>query len=107
MYRFDHGSSRFEGRLGAAHGVELPFVFDLLDEESGHALIGAEPAQSVAEVAHGAWVRFIADGDPGWPRYDLQCRATGLIDEAISVADDPDGEERAAWETRAGSPVRC
>ncbi|MGH3222098.1 MAG: carboxylesterase family protein [Streptosporangiaceae bacterium] len=70
MYRFDHGSPSFAGRLGAAHAVKIPYVFDLLDDESSHALIGDAPPQVAADRAHGAWVRFVADGDPGWPRYN-------------------------------------
>ncbi len=97
MYRFDHESPSFGGRLGAAHAVEIPYVFDLLDEESSHALIGGEPPQVVADTTHGAWVRFVTDGDPGWPRYSLADRSTGLIDEEITVVGDPDGAEREIW----------
>jgi para-nitrobenzyl esterase len=100
MYRFDHESPCFAGRLGAAHAVELPYVFDLLDEKSSHALIGDEPPQVVADTVHGAWVRFVADGDPGWPRYNLADRSTALIDEGITVVDDPDGAEREVWASR-------
>ncbi|MET7332335.1 carboxylesterase/lipase family protein [Nonomuraea sp. NPDC005650] len=100
MYRFDHESPRFAGRLGAAHAVELPYVFDLLDEESSRALIGDEPPQVVADTAHGTWVRFVTDGDPGWPRYDLADRSTALIDDGITVVDDPDGAEREVWADR-------
>jgi para-nitrobenzyl esterase len=100
MYRFDHESPSFAGRLGAAHAVEIPYVFDLLAEESSHALIGDEPPQAVADTAHGAWVRFVADGDPGWPRYTLAGRPTGLIDEKITVVDDPGSAEREAWASR-------
>ncbi len=100
MYRFDHESPSFAGRLGAAHAVELPYVFDLLDDEGSHALIGDAPPQAVADTAHGAWVRFVADGDPGWPRYNLAERATALIDEGITVVDDPAGAERDVWAGR-------
>ncbi|MFG1963228.1 carboxylesterase family protein [Nonomuraea sp. NPDC049028] len=100
MYRFDHESPSFAGRLGAAHAVELPYVFDLLDEKSSQVLIGDEPPQVVADTAHGAWVRFVAEGDPGWPRYNLANRSTALIDERITVADDPDGAEREVWTNR-------
>ncbi|MGP3933474.1 carboxylesterase/lipase family protein [Nonomuraea sp. KM88] len=93
MYRFDHESPSFGGRLGAAHGVEIPYVFDLLDEKSSRALIGDVRSQVVADTAHGAWVRFVADGDPGWPRYDLADRSTALIDEGITVVHDSGGAE--------------
>jgi para-nitrobenzyl esterase len=100
MYRFDHRSQSFAGRLGAAHAVELPFVFDLLDDQCCHGLIGDAPPQAVADTAHGAWVRFVASGDPGWPRYSTAERATALIDEEITVVDDPDGSEREVWADR-------
>jgi Salmonella virulence plasmid 65kDa B protein/Carboxylesterase family len=100
MYCFDHESPSFVGRLGAAHAVELPYVFDLLDDESSHALIGDAPPQAVADTAHGAWVCFVADGDPGWPRYNLAEQATALIDEGITGAGDPDGAERDLWAGR-------
>lgn len=97
MYRFDHESPSFAGRLGAAHAVELPYVFDLLDDEGSHPLIGETPSQVVADTAHGVWVRFLADGDPGWPRYNVATRSTALIDQRITVVDDPDGTERELW----------
>jgi para-nitrobenzyl esterase len=100
LYRFDHESPSFAGRLGAAHAVEIPYVFDLLDDESSHPLIGDTPSQAVADTTHGAWVRFVADGDPGWPRYNLATRSTALIDEGITVVDDPDGTEREVWAGR-------
>jgi para-nitrobenzyl esterase len=100
MYRFDHGSPSFGGRLGAAHAVEIPYVFDLVDDESTRALIGDAPPQVVANTAHRAWVRFIADGDPGWPRYSLADRPTGLIDTGLTVVNDPDGAEREIWAGR-------
>jgi para-nitrobenzyl esterase len=100
VYRFDHESPMFAGRLGAAHAVEIPYVFDLLDDTSSRALIGDAPPQAVADTAHGAWVRFIATGDPGWPRYNIPDRPTALIDEGITVVDDPDGAEREVWAGR-------
>ncbi|GII82615.1 carboxylic ester hydrolase [Sphaerisporangium siamense] len=100
MYRFDHETPSFAGRLGAAHAVEIPYVFDLLDEESSHALIGDEPCQAVADTAHGAWVRFVTDGEPGWPRYNLAERSTALIDQQITVVNDPGGAEREVWAGR-------
>jgi para-nitrobenzyl esterase len=73
-------------------------VFDLLHDESSRALIGDAPPQAVADAAHRAWVRFVADGDPGWPRYNLVDRSTALIDAGVTVVDDPDGAERETWD---------
>ena len=73
-YRFTWRSGALGGRLGAAHAVDLPFVFDTLDTAgiagADDALLGLDggPPELAARM-HGAWVRFIAGGDPGWPAY--------------------------------------
>jgi para-nitrobenzyl esterase len=63
-YRFDWSSPLFGGRLGACHGLELPFVFDTLARAQG--LVGSEPPQELATEMNAAWVRFAETGDPGW-----------------------------------------
>ncbi|WP_137846031.1 carboxylesterase family protein [Microbacterium sp. 2FI] len=57
------------GGLGAAHGMELGFVFDHLDSPDAIALGGNEAPQSLAAAMHRAWVAFVVDGDPGWERW--------------------------------------
>ncbi|MFD2421072.1 carboxylesterase/lipase family protein [Amycolatopsis pigmentata] len=71
-YRYEFGwrPGSFGGALGACHCAELPFVFGTADLPSLHgdtalAGPGPTPADLVTEV-HRAWVRFIAEGDPGW-----------------------------------------
>jgi para-nitrobenzyl esterase len=66
-YQFDWGSPRFDGRLGACHGLELPFVFNTLDVAAD--LVGPDAPHEVASLMHRSWVRFAATGDPGWPEY--------------------------------------
>jgi para-nitrobenzyl esterase len=63
-YRFDWRSPQFDGRLGACHGLELPFVFDTL--ASAEALVGPHPPRELAAEMNAAWVRFAETGDPGW-----------------------------------------
>lgn len=73
-YRFTWRSSALGGRLGAAHAVDLPFAFDFLDAPgiagADDALLGIDggPAE-LASRMHRAWVRFVTDGDPGWPAH--------------------------------------
>jgi para-nitrobenzyl esterase len=67
-YEFDWRGPLFDGRLGACHGLELPFVFNTLDVAVG--LVGESAPKTVAELMNQAWVRFAATGDPGWPEYD-------------------------------------
>ncbi|MFD7827698.1 carboxylesterase/lipase family protein [Kitasatospora sp. NPDC059803] len=75
-YSFGYRSTALGGRLGAAHTVELPFVFDVADEPWLHGdtgLLGPDPAPAgLAALVHGAWVAFAGTGDPGWATYDLR-----------------------------------
>ncbi|WP_243787682.1 carboxylesterase/lipase family protein [Saccharopolyspora gloriosae] len=65
---FTWRSPRFGGRLGACHGLELPFVFHNLHVATGpHGLLGESPDAELADTLHRAWVSFAATGDPGWP----------------------------------------
>jgi para-nitrobenzyl esterase len=98
VYRFDYPHPRDNDNLGACHGAEIPFVFHTIDRASVGPRIGPRPSQRVANVAHGIWVRFAAEGDPGWPPYELPGRAVGLIEEDIEVAADPLAAQRRAWQ---------
>ena len=53
MYHFTHQT----GALGAYHASEIPFVF------------AADPTNPLAKAMSGAWIKFAATGDPGWPAY--------------------------------------
>ncbi|RSM78873.1 carboxylesterase [Amycolatopsis sp. WAC 01375] len=78
VYSFGYRSTALNGRLGAAHTVELPFVFDIADKPWLHGdtgLLGPDPApDGLAARIHGTWVAFAGTGDPGWAAYDPQRR---------------------------------
>ncbi|MYD96641.1 MAG: carboxylesterase/lipase family protein [Gammaproteobacteria bacterium] len=97
LYQFNW-RSRFQ-HLGATHALEIPFVFDNLHQPGVDAFIGEGPSpQHVADDMHRAWTRFIRDGDPGFAPYTAERRKTMVFDDTSGVVEDPDGEERAAWE---------
>ncbi len=98
MYEFAWRSPQFDGRLGACHALEIPFVFDTLDDEWLEPLLGTGAPQPVADTMHAAWVAFATSGEPGWSRYDLQRRATMRFDTTSEVVDDPRSAERSLWE---------
>lgn len=54
----------------AGHCSDVPFWFDCLDAPRVAKLLGDHPSQELATTMHQAAVRFIAQGDPGWPRWD-------------------------------------
>jgi len=101
MYEFAWRSPAFGGRLGACHGLEIPFVFDTLDHGPDQMLGGAlgdDPPQRLAAAVHAAWIDFAARGDPGWPRYDREHRAVQRLDTTPGVMADPYARERALWD---------
>jgi para-nitrobenzyl esterase len=100
MYEFAWPSPEFGGRLGAFHGLEIPFVFDTLSKDAPlfGPLLGDDPPQELADTMHAAWVSFATSGDPGWPQYDLDRRATMRLNTTSQVVDDPRSWERALWD---------
>ncbi|HEY0189666.1 MAG TPA: carboxylesterase family protein, partial [Kofleriaceae bacterium] len=105
VYRFDWQTPTFGHRLGAAHALELPFVWNRLDLPLSQILLGDSllRAQALATLIHVTWVAFIKTGDPNgaglpaWPRYDSPRRATMLLDKLSHVVDDPGGDRRSSW----------
>ncbi len=98
MYRFDWKTPAFDGKMGACHALEIPFVFDNLDAPGVNIFTGGSAPQALATTAHEAWVSFAKTGEPGWPRYDVERRATMLLDAESRVVDDPDGDLREVWD---------
>lgn len=75
VYEFEWRSPALDGQLGAAHAVELPFVFDTLACASGpRGLLGENPPQALADSIHALWIRFATDGTLPWPEYDANTR---------------------------------
>jgi para-nitrobenzyl esterase len=76
VYRFGYRSTAMNGKLGAAHTVELPFVFDNADQPWLHGpsgLLGPDKAPAgLAARVHGAWIAFARTGDPGWAAHDVE-----------------------------------
>ncbi|WP_328404075.1 carboxylesterase/lipase family protein [Nocardia sp. NBC_00403] len=97
-FRFDWRSPRLGGRLGAAHAVDLPFVFKTHTIAESHTLVGAHAPDRVADNLHGAYRAFAAEADPGWAPYDPLRRTTGLIAETVTIVEDPDATERLLWD---------
>ena len=101
VYRFDVASPAF----GAAHALELPFMWNQLGQPLAKMLLGSDTAalQPIADQMHDTWAAFIKTGEPeggglpAWPRYEAKRRATLVIAGASYVTDDPDAAQRLAW----------
>jgi para-nitrobenzyl esterase len=104
-YLFTWATPVFGGVLKSSHALEIPFVFDSLDEPGSELFTGTgEERAGIARSMHDAWIAFARDGAPGhdaipeWPRYDTERRATMRIDESWELLDDPMPETRRLWE---------
>lgn len=53
----------------AGHCLDVPFAFDVPTDEHVIRLAGPYPPRSLARAVHGAYVRFVRDGAPGWRPY--------------------------------------
>ena len=75
VYEFEWRSPAFGGELGAAHAVEVPFVFDTLGTVMGpEGLCGLEPPQELAARVHRIWVQFAKTGALPWAEFDRDTR---------------------------------
>ena len=98
LYEFAWRSPLYDGRLGACHALEIPFVFDNLDPTTS-PMTGERPPQALAGDMHRGWVAFAATGNPGWPRYDPAQRQVMRFDaNARALVSDPDAATRRLWD---------
>jgi para-nitrobenzyl esterase len=85
VYEFDWRSPAFSGELGAAHAVELPFVFDTLACASGErGILGPSPPQSLADFIHRIWIGFATDGTVPWPQYNSTDRQVYSLSRGVA-----------------------
>jgi para-nitrobenzyl esterase len=89
FYEFEWRSPAFGGRLGACHGLEIPFVFDTLASCTGpKGIAGESPPQALANHVHGLWAAFATDGALPWAPYVADGRQIYRL-AAGAVATDP------------------
>jgi para-nitrobenzyl esterase len=81
----------------AFHCLDIPFFFDALGEPGVTQAAGPVPPAALAADMHGALVRFVTDGDPGWARHGAGRCPVMVFAEASAVHEDPLRLERAAW----------
>ncbi|MFN2462972.1 MAG: carboxylesterase/lipase family protein [Candidatus Dormibacteria bacterium] len=82
--------------LGAAHVVDLPFLFDHLAIEDATMLVGADAPQQVADDMHGALVRFAKHGEADWEQWNASRPVMTFDAPTSTVVHAPREEERLA-----------
>ena len=101
-------------KLGAAHGVEVAFLFSSFEDTFYRDFFGGWPKdetearrwETLIGAVQDSWTAFARSGDPAahdnpalphWPRYDSEARATMAFDYENRVLSDPKKDERLLW----------
>jgi para-nitrobenzyl esterase len=113
MYIFKHENPALvpgtQHKMGTPHAMEIVYKFNNVQpsEGGGGGLMSITRPESV-KAAHNMsemWSTFArtgrptAQGQPAWPAYTIEKRATMEIDAESAVVDDPYPLERKLWET--------
>jgi para-nitrobenzyl esterase len=93
LYQLDWETPVDGGKWKAPHALEIGMVFDNVAKSGSMSGTGAE-AQKVADQMSAAWLAFAKTGNPGWPAYDANRRATMVFNVSSKVIEDPNREER-------------
>ncbi len=103
-YLFDWAPPALRGRVGACHGMEIPFVFGTLRSLPLAPMFGLAPgALRLSDHMQRAWLAFARNGDPAcdplpaWPRYDADGRSTLVFATRCSVEDAPFADTHGFW----------
>jgi len=103
MYFFTYRSTSSYKRFDSCHGMEMPFVFSVIDDLDVILFTGRDPRrEAVMRQVERAWINFARTSDPSqpglaWPRYDEKQRATMELGVASRVVNDPNSAQRALW----------
>jgi para-nitrobenzyl esterase len=101
MYLVTYQSDFLGGLFKAGHGVEIAYVFDVVDDVP---YVGSRPDRyEFAAAMSEAWLAFARTGNPShpgipkWEAYDAKKRATMIFDMPSKLVNDPFREELDAW----------
>jgi para-nitrobenzyl esterase len=107
-YCFSWPTPAMGGMLGSCHALEVPFVFDVVDDPKLAMFVGADAPTGLADRMQDAWIAFARTGRPGteelpeWPAYEEGRRATLEFGAECRLVDDPGAELREFWESTTG-----
>jgi para-nitrobenzyl esterase len=92
-------------RVGACHGLEIPFVFGSLRDPWLRPWMGAtRAARGLSRRMQRAWIEFARTGDPGhdglpaWPCFEAERRPTLGFDSRCTLRESPFSETLPFWE---------
>ncbi len=104
-YLFTWAPPMLGERIGACHGLELPFVFGTLKHPLLRPL-GLRGGAQLARDLQQAWLAFAHTGNPSsegvgvWDAYDPELRSTMVLGRRCFIEHAPLESERCFWEGR-------
>jgi len=108
-YRFDFTKHRFPHMIGAAHAVEIPFIFDTLDRGPANLIASKKQRQNARPLVNdmmGYWTNFAKTGNPNdpasagltpWPKYDTVKRERMYLDIPVKAQTTDNVEKCEFW----------
>ena len=84
-YAYLFGRSAVDPRLGACHGIDIPFTFANFDDGWAEFVGLDDAARGLGRLLRDSWAAFARHGDPGWAPVPATMR---FGDESV-VVDDP------------------
>jgi para-nitrobenzyl esterase len=108
-YRFDYDRHRFSNLVGAAHGLEIVYIFDTLEQKGIFNIYNdrqLEEAEPLVDIIMGYWTNFAKTGDPNgaglpkWPAYTSDRRQRMFLDLPARAAPDLEVVEKCEFWAR-------
>lgn len=99
QYYFTWRSPVRDGKLRTFHTLEIPFVFDIVDQCKSMTGSGQD-RYALASKISGAWTAFARTGNPNhtglphWPAFDESKRAVMILNDKCEAVNDPYGDSR-------------
>jgi len=97
-------SSPNDPEMGSCHAIEIPFVFNIKDDD----IFGDNPPEALIDLVQDTWINFARSGDPNhpglpvWPPYNEKEKPKMIFNMDPHVENDPDGVLRQKWKEVMG-----
>ena len=95
LYSFDWETPVHDGKLKAYHALDVPFVFNTIDNVN--ATDRGPVAHELSRRMCATWATFARTGKVDWPAYTADTRTTMVFNDNSATVDDPDKDVRPLW----------